>query len=579
MDRALLNKATSSDETPTPGYMYGEIVQITHAGPQACEQLEDYLLKKLPKDSAQVKLKCLRIIKNVCDKGRPDFKRNIQKKADIVKACLSYRGQPHPLKGDEPSKAVREEAEATLKVIFSSTQQNAYGQIRSDQGANYDANKFKSVSSTAYASSNYNQSGYQVEEDYSRGNRMSGYGNPAFNNRPREEPTMFQKATDTAWAIASKVSEKLPAALNRGRPSGGPSSMNGSVPPFGDSAMPGGPVWRPPTLPHNDHSASYANVQNRWGAGSGHERQPEREPAGEYESRLVDELCAPGGARVALSQPILDEFCQKCESLDSDAVADHLLRNLAEGEWQTKLKALCAVEALVDANLDGITGAIYERGEDILPACKEVPQCHMRAEKVLNLLGFGPEPRPPRVIVAPVAPVTDLLDLGGEAQSDLVGFASSASKADVEDELFSGLDMQTQSPVPRSTGSSLLDDVLGASDGNDLFADLQVSAPAQAFVPVRDTPVTSPAVPQRQPTQKTRGSHLDVLSLSRQNSSSSGIGSLGMALQDGGSIRPIQLTQTPSPSASAFNFISGARSVPEESPTDNFNFVRTHMKG
>ena len=37
-------------------YIYGEIARMTHAGPEAISQLEDYLMKKLQKDDARVPL-------------------------------------------------------------------------------------------------------------------------------------------------------------------------------------------------------------------------------------------------------------------------------------------------------------------------------------------------------------------------------------------------------------------------------------------------------------------------------------------------------------------------------------------
>ena len=55
MDRTMLNKATSADDTPTPGYMYGEIAKMTYAGDTW--QLEEYLTKKLQKDNPFTKHK------------------------------------------------------------------------------------------------------------------------------------------------------------------------------------------------------------------------------------------------------------------------------------------------------------------------------------------------------------------------------------------------------------------------------------------------------------------------------------------------------------------------------------------
>ncbi|EER07496.1 conserved hypothetical protein [Perkinsus marinus ATCC 50983] len=123
MDRGLLNRATAADAQPTPGYMYLEIAKMTYA-PNGSHQLEDYLCNKITsKDDANVKFKCLRIIRNILDpdaqvQASMDFRKRIQRRADVVKSCRMYRGPVDPLRGDAPSKAVREEAEAALKMIF-----------------------------------------------------------------------------------------------------------------------------------------------------------------------------------------------------------------------------------------------------------------------------------------------------------------------------------------------------------------------------------------------------------------------------------------------------------------------------
>ena len=63
MDKGLLQRATSSDDSPTPGYMYGEIAKMTLTSVDACRQIEEYLVKRLGNKNANVKLKALLIIK------------------------------------------------------------------------------------------------------------------------------------------------------------------------------------------------------------------------------------------------------------------------------------------------------------------------------------------------------------------------------------------------------------------------------------------------------------------------------------------------------------------------------------
>lgn len=63
MDRSVVARATSSDESPTPAYLYGEIAQMTHANFEGCRQLTAYLLERIKKPNHNIKFKCLQIIK------------------------------------------------------------------------------------------------------------------------------------------------------------------------------------------------------------------------------------------------------------------------------------------------------------------------------------------------------------------------------------------------------------------------------------------------------------------------------------------------------------------------------------
>ena len=50
---------------------------------EACKELEDYLLSRLKKGNASAKHKCLLIMKHACRAGRADFKRDMQRQAEV----------------------------------------------------------------------------------------------------------------------------------------------------------------------------------------------------------------------------------------------------------------------------------------------------------------------------------------------------------------------------------------------------------------------------------------------------------------------------------------------------------------
>jgi hypothetical protein len=90
VDRALLSRATSSEDHPTPGYMYGEIAKMSLVSYDTCKELEDYLINKVKKSNHNTKHKALLIIKHVCRHGRADFKRDMQRMTEV-----RLPSQPH----------------------------------------------------------------------------------------------------------------------------------------------------------------------------------------------------------------------------------------------------------------------------------------------------------------------------------------------------------------------------------------------------------------------------------------------------------------------------------------------------
>ncbi|KAG5180095.1 hypothetical protein JKP88DRAFT_264021 [Tribonema minus] len=118
MDRAMVARATSRDPAPTPGYMYDEIARMTHANFEGCKALEGYLLDRIRVSNAYSKFKCLMIIKHVCLKGRPEFRKDMQRSVDAIKDCLTFTAPPDPLRGDEPNRRVREAAKETLEALY-----------------------------------------------------------------------------------------------------------------------------------------------------------------------------------------------------------------------------------------------------------------------------------------------------------------------------------------------------------------------------------------------------------------------------------------------------------------------------
>lgn len=88
MDKALLTRATSKEDSPTPGYLYGEIARMTQHSYDTCSKVLDFLISRVKNKHHTVKYKALQVIKHVCRDGRVDFKREMQKHIPTIKECL-----------------------------------------------------------------------------------------------------------------------------------------------------------------------------------------------------------------------------------------------------------------------------------------------------------------------------------------------------------------------------------------------------------------------------------------------------------------------------------------------------------
>ena len=88
MDKSLVSKATTADDSATPGYMYREIAKITFVSVDASGQLRDFLLKKLKSSNVHQKIKALKVMKHCCQNGHATFRRYLQRCTGEIKECL-----------------------------------------------------------------------------------------------------------------------------------------------------------------------------------------------------------------------------------------------------------------------------------------------------------------------------------------------------------------------------------------------------------------------------------------------------------------------------------------------------------
>jgi hypothetical protein len=162
---------------------------------------------------------------------------------------------------------------------------------------------------------------------------------------------------------------------------------------------------------------------------------------GDYERKLILELCPPGGMKAEPPTEKLEEFALVIPSLSSEAVCLALLDVLEDGNpWVMRAKALCVIEAILKLEAERITG-----GGDKVPYADYFRRCielfedlatHVResvngpAKKVLVALGHialeslpfnDPEANHIAAVAPPSQVASSVATTGGERTSMFSG--------------------------------------------------------------------------------------------------------------------------------------------------------------
>jgi hypothetical protein len=541
MNRTTLNKATSPDPSPTPGYLFDEIAKVTH-DPLGNDRLVQYLVKRLESPSADVKAKVLNIIKHVCRKGNPSFRRSWQREAGTIKAHLQYHTAPDPLRGDEPSKRVRENAKEALEAVFDASRDEKKanpalaGRIQGFGGApppppqaEYHQPSAASSTPTAYAQPSSSSAYASAQPSKYSGSRYEGIGNPNFQD-PRNQPKgILERVVDVVREKVEKQAESIPgvggvkpawmnqntAALPSGygfasnRGGGEYSASSGSYDPTAAQRQGVDPVWSDPRSPRPVFGVSgtvisapvQAQPSSSNGAQARQQRATERSD-GSYEKNVVDELCAPGGVRPVPPKDKLDSFCKACRTLDPNWIISFLDEKMAEDDWKIQHKALCVVEALLQTpGLEAFADRLDQTPDNLeaLYTSKN-PSVRERAQKVWKLLyddegngnnsngGDGytdmnepqlltPESSPPKRSTG--GPETNLLDFG-EAFAAPTASSSSISH------------FATQTPMIQPTQAN--SGTASISAMPNMFQNLSVKGPTSSTSTVSAVAVAKPQV-------------------------------------------------------------------------------------
>ena len=355
---------------------------MSHEGASVCKQLEEYLLSKLAKDHAGVKLKVLRIIRYVCENGGSiEFKRLLQRRSDVIRQCQSYRGSADPLRGDAPNKEVRDESQNVMKALFASENMTSMSAVAPGNSGCIPQSRIQSVSSAGFGYSAPSTVTSPTTQSNAQGGRyMASCGNPNFDNFPTSTPPMSfssimssdNPGRDLISAVTSGVQSVAETLAKTAQPY---ISKQSSVPrQYSSSPFPTTPHYSPPSwVPPKVEEALQSSTQ----------------PSDSEVRRVVNELCLANSARTNPTKQSLDLFVSKAENLDGSCLGEVLASKLSDPQtsWVHKVKILAGIEAVHACGLDLVITSFLEKGgaSSLMMLLSSV-QCGAKARQVANLL-------------------------------------------------------------------------------------------------------------------------------------------------------------------------------------------------
>ncbi|XP_070580870.1 AP-4 complex accessory subunit tepsin-like [Ptychodera flava] len=456
----MLHKATSDDESPTPGYMYPEITNISFESTGYCQSLLDFLVDRLNKKSYYVKAKVLRVMKHTVVNGHTMFRQGLRRSAKGIKDATSFTGPIDPLHGHAPYIAVRKAAEELLEILFDTekSQKSSSALSASNQGmpGGGSGSKMEGFGNTLDApKKTLGESVLGNLKDFAE-NIMDPYALVAAKSREEQNVREYKLIGDEEATERNNFST-APRSYTSSR--GDYKSMDVNV-----SSVPGNPDVK--RLQSGKSSTDYkaGKAGGGWeegresdGVSNGDEQKSKdsTDLAEKLESvsitdwsqeqKLVDEITAPGGVKPIPSRDALTKFIKRSTTLNCDKIVEFLNEKIMDPSSQVQLKALCVLESLLKADLvsTDYTSVLKtnlenlcqtSQGSSKTKAVKILRQLDCM-EKALSSPATTPESQTSYQSLIPGFSSSDIEVNSGNASTD--SHASVGAKPDVNADIFS----------------------------------------------------------------------------------------------------------------------------------------------
>ncbi|CAH1273257.1 TEPSIN [Branchiostoma lanceolatum] len=439
-----LVKATSDDESPTPGYLYQEINAMLHESSSQCQQVLDYLVDRLNKDSFHVKLKVLRVMKHLIENGPSEFQQGLRRRAEGIKAATSYSGPPDPLHGHAPYVVVRKTATEVSSILFNTE--------------NCERSPNRPVSSNNRPNVPTGIGNLQTSPG-----RMQGFGNTVAQNTNKSLSTTILSNLKgwTEGVSGSNDNQYQPIGGQPLHPHSSGAVVGGYKPAMIDSSVgqPGmqyspqvspqrktyhtagkaGGGWEDSTSKRlhgnnthskSDNSGDSTELSERLETVSVEDRTQETQLVTDYTSCLGQAQSTRPPSREELQQ-----FVKRCSALNCDVILQLLNDKLSHSDPQVQLKILFVLEHLMKTDLV-TTEQLVELFRPTLETLSTGGQgaCQAKATKILRQLTFQPPPPPAAQKTEEILQSTTL---------DTRRKVEASERSNFQTSLFSGMKLQT----------------------------------------------------------------------------------------------------------------------------------------
>ena len=396
--------------------------------------------------------------------------------------CTAIQGNPHPVHGDAPWRLIRDTAKEVMNAIHDTSKDDAPVTTMKKMegfggggGGGGPVDEFRNTPSGGGAGG-FGAGGHGNFDARSAPGAVGAFMNKAQAVVGQNE--FGAKALDVVGQAAGAVGFGHAAGDSYSAAASGPGGMPGHP---GHSGQPVQDGWNSSTS-SAQHQQAQAQVRSS---------MPQRikVEAGEYEAKIIDDLCEPSGARPNPSKQVLDKFVQQCGSLDANLCCALLEEKLEDEDWKVVVKALFGITALIEKGKDGVVEYFGDGNDEFIKEMVTDPESQkslkLAAEKCVKAIQKATaEPEVADNSMDMFSGMMTMDDGGGAAPTmDIMGGGAAPAPAAAMDLSFMGamggpVTLQTPAAAaPQPTAEE------AAPPVNPMFAGVGAAAPAPAPAP------------------------------------------------------------------------------------------------